>query len=168
MTNNISLWSVFSKWTFDKCLKKIIFMQHRSENDINNVIILNFIIFQVFIIFYVGIFGFIHIFWQIFMWLSGKRAHSLILLPSKRGVLKLHEGTYLLTNPIPNCPLLQNLRYYENDKTTTNSTKLFLIYMSEIIIQRLEFSGFSWLSLSLIMGIWTKWKKTYLSISSDC
>lgn len=61
----------------------------------------------------------------------------------KPGVLNLHEGTYLLTNPIPNCPLLQNLRHDENDITTTNSTKLFLIYVSEIIIQCLEFSGFS-------------------------
>lgn len=48
----------------------------------------------------------------------------------------------MLRNPIPNFPLLQNLRHYINDITATNSTKLFLIVMSEIIIQCLEFSGF--------------------------
>lgn len=150
LTNNICLWYVFSRWTFDRCLKNFIFMQHRSKNVIN---IKSHSLYQVFNFFYIGIVCSILLFWHILMWLSGKRAHSLPLPLSNRGVLNIHEVTYLLTNTIPNYPLLQNPRY-ENDITTTNSTKLFLIYMSEIIIQCLEFSGiFSWLGLSLIMEI---------------
>lgn len=45
-TNNGCLWSVLSRWTFDRSLKTFIFIQHRSENDIN-IKLHN--IFQVFI-----------------------------------------------------------------------------------------------------------------------
>lgn len=87
LTNNICLWSVFSRWTFDRCLKNFIFTQHRSENDIN---IKLHKLFPVFIFSYIGSVFSILLFWHMLMWLSGERVHSLTLPLSKRGVLNLN------------------------------------------------------------------------------
>lgn len=100
--NDVCLWSVFSKWTFDRSLKTLIFTQQRSVMTLT----LNCATYFRCLFVYVGIVWSNLPLWHILIWLSGRRVHSLSLPLSKTGVLNLHKWTYLLTNPMLNCPLL--------------------------------------------------------------